>query len=55
MITFKKKSDAKPIPSESEADRFEQVRNAALERRQKSDTDGTRRRDRQTAENHRLI
>lgn len=55
MITFTKNADAKPAPSESEDNRFEQIRQAAKERHRKSDTDGALRRDRQAAENNRLI
>ena len=55
MITFLKKAKPQPIPNESEENRFEQIRKAAKERHRKSDTDGTRRRDRQKAEDSRLI
>lgn len=55
MITFTKKADTKPTPKKGEENRFEQIRKTARERHQKSDTDGTRRRDGQTAEDNRLI
>ncbi|TWG53173.1 hypothetical protein L610_005400000160 [Aminobacter sp. J44] len=55
MITFVKKADPQPAPHETEENRFEQIRKAAKERQRKSDTDGTRRRARQTAEDNRLI
>ena len=55
MITFERKTDTPPPTKEVEDNRFEQIRKAAAERHRKSDTDGTRRRDKQTAENNRLI
>jgi hypothetical protein len=55
MINFERKTDTAPPTKEVEDNRFEQIRKAAAERHRKSDTDGTRRRDRQTAENNRLI
>lgn len=55
MITFVKKADPLPVTDENEENRFEQIRKAAKERYRKSDTDGTRRRARQTAEDNRLI
>jgi hypothetical protein len=55
MITFVPKTDAKPAPEETEENRFERIRKEAAERHRKSDTDGTRRRDRQTAKDNRLI
>ena len=55
MTTILKKAEPQPIPDESEENRFEQIRKAAKERHRKSDTDGTRRRDRQKAEDNRLI
>jgi hypothetical protein len=55
MITFVKKAEPQPMSDEGEENRFEQIRKAALERHRKSDTDGTRRRARQTAEDNRLI
>jgi hypothetical protein len=42
-------------PAETEANRFEHIRKAAAERHKKSDTDGARRRDRQTADDNRLL
>ena len=55
MISFVKKSDPQPLPKEVEDNRFEQIRKEALERHRKSDTDGTRRRERQKAEDSRLL
>ncbi|MBI1622879.1 hypothetical protein [Aquamicrobium zhengzhouense] len=55
MITFVKKPDPQPDPDKAEENRFEQIRKAATERHRKSDTDGTRRRARQKAEDNRLI
>ena len=55
MTTFLKKAEPQPVPDEHEENRFEQIRRAAKERHRKSDTDGTRRRDRQKAEDNRLI
>jgi hypothetical protein len=55
MISFIKKPTQQPSPTEAEDNRFEQIRKAAAERHKKSDTDGTRRRDRQNAEDNRLI
>jgi hypothetical protein len=55
MIPLVKKPDPQPSPKEAEDNRLEQVRKAAAERHKKSDTDGTRRRARQTAEDNRLI
>ena len=55
MIAFVKKAEPQPLPKEAEDNRFEQIRKAAAKRHKKSDTDGTRRRARQTAEDNRLI
>jgi hypothetical protein len=55
MITFAPKTNAPPAPEETEEDRLERIRKEAAERHRKSDTDGTRRRARQTAEDNRLI
>lgn len=55
MITFVKNAQPQPVPNESEENRFEQIRKAAKESHQKSDADGTRRRQRQKAEDNRLI
>ncbi len=55
MITFVKKAEPQSVPDENEENRFEQIRKAAKERHRKSDTDGTRRRALQTAEDNRLI
>jgi hypothetical protein len=55
MITFEKKGDLPPtVASETEENRFEQIRKLAAERHKRADTDGTRRRDRQTVEDNRL-
>lgn len=61
MISFVKKTDivkrtdTRPTSREFEDNRFEQIRRDAAERHRKADTDGTRRRARQTAEDNRLI
>ncbi len=55
MITFAPKAEPRPTPAETEENRFEQVRKAAKEGHRKSDTDPTRRRARQTAEDDKLI
>ncbi len=55
MITFEPKTDVAPALEETEENRFERIRKAAAERHRKSDTDGTRRRARQSAEDNRLI
>lgn len=55
MISFVKKTDTPPTNREVEENRFEQIRKDAAERHRKADTDGTRRRARQTAEDNRLI
>lgn len=55
MITFVKKTDPQPVTDQPEENRFEQIRKAAKEGHRKLDTDGTRRRARQTAEDNRLI
>ncbi|MEO3388060.1 hypothetical protein [Mesorhizobium sp. CAU 1741] len=56
MISFKKKDEpAKPLPVKDDENRFEQIRKAAKDGHRKSDTDGTRRRDRQTADDNKLI
>jgi hypothetical protein len=47
--------DTASTPKQADDNRFEQIRKAAAERQKKSDTDGTRRRARQTAEDNRLI
>jgi hypothetical protein len=54
MITFEPKAEVPPALEETEENRFERIRKAA-ERHRKSDTDGTRRRARQTAEDNRLV
>ncbi len=56
MIVFEKKKDLPlPVPAEKETVHPETIRKTAAERSKKSDTDGTRRRDKQTAEDNRLI
>ncbi len=55
MITSVEKNDSKPATEGNEQNRFENVRKAAAERHRKADTDGTRRRARQAAEDNRLI
>jgi hypothetical protein len=55
MISFVKNTDTPPTSREVEDNRFEQIREEAAERHRKADTDGTRRRARQTAEDNRLI
>jgi hypothetical protein len=55
MISFAKPTEPQPSPKEADDNRFEQIRKAAADRHKKSDTDGTRRRARQTAEDNRLI
>ena len=55
MISFVKNADPHLLAKKVEDNRFEQIRKAEAERHRKSDTDGTRRRARQTAEDNRLI
>ena len=55
MTNSVKKTDPRPATKENEQNRFQNIRKAAAERRRKADTDGTRRRARQTAEDNRLI
>ncbi|AWC21789.1 hypothetical protein CO731_01242 [Aminobacter sp. MSH1] len=62
MISFVKKGELqppkverKPSPAIDEDNRFEQIRNAAAERRRKSDAEDTRRRAREAAEDNRLL
>lgn len=55
MISFVEKTDPQPLPDKDEDNRFEQIRKAAAERHRKSDTDGTRGRDRQKADDNRLL
>ena len=45
----------KPVSPQAEENRFEQIRKTAAESHKKSDSDGTRRRARQTAEDNRLL
>jgi hypothetical protein len=56
MIKFEKKIEPLPESNETEENRFERIRKTAVnERHKKSDTDGTRRRNRQTEEDNRLV
>lgn len=57
MISFRKRpADPQPQPDNpGEDNRFEQIRKQAAEAHKKSDTDGARRRARQTAEDNRLL
>ena len=55
MITFTPKTNVPSELDETEENRFDRIRKEAAERHRKADTDGTRRRDRQTAEDNRLI
>ena len=55
MTTQVEKADPKPATEENKQNRFENIRKAAAERHRKADTDGTRRRACQTAEDNRLI
>ena len=50
-----KKTDTPPTTRDVEENSFEQIRKEAAERHRKADTDGTRRRARQTVEDNRLI
>ncbi len=45
----------RPTAGTPVANRFDEIRKAAAERHRKSDTDGTRRRAKQTAQDNRLI
>lgn len=56
VISFRKKpADPTPPRDGAAENRFEQIRKQAAEAHKKSDTDGTRRRARQTAEDNRLL
>jgi hypothetical protein len=55
MITFTKKTDPQSLSKGVEDNRFEQIRKAAADKRVKSDTEATRRRDRQKADDDRLL
>lgn len=55
MISFVKKPNPQPSSEEAKPDGLDDARKAMAERYRKSDTDGTRRRARQSAENNRLI
>jgi len=56
MISFVKKiANAKPATPQTEDNRFEHIRQKAAEGHRKSDTDGARRRARQTVDDNRLL
>jgi hypothetical protein len=55
MISFIKKTEPQSLPEETRDNRFEQIRRVAAERSKKADTDGTRRRARQTIEDNQLL
>ena len=55
MISYVEKPDPQPSSKDVEENRFEQIRKTAAARHREADTDGTRRRARQTAEDNRLI
>lgn len=55
MIIYSKKPDPQPAPKETETNRFDRIRKAATEQHRKSDTDGAKRRERQTVEDNRII
>ncbi|MBL8575613.1 MAG: hypothetical protein JNK47_00175 [Mesorhizobium sp.] len=55
MISFVKKPGMQPLAVQVEDNRFEQIRKEAAERHRKSDIDGKRRRDRQKADDSRLL
>lgn len=57
MISYFKKAGPvpQPAPAETEENRFERIRRAAAERHKKADTDGARRRARQTVDDNRLL
>ena len=57
MISFeRKKSDLpQPVAGDAEQNRFERIRKLAAEKHRKADGDRAPRRDRQTAEDKRLI
>ncbi len=56
MIAIEKKAEHKDIlVTDTDQNRIEAIRKIAAERHRKSDTDGRRRRDRQTAADNRLV
>ncbi len=55
MIRFVKKADATPLPTETDSNRFEQIREAAVEGHKKAGTEGTRRRAQKAVEDDRLL
>ncbi|MBX3574467.1 MAG: hypothetical protein KF694_19105 [Mesorhizobium sp.] len=55
MITFVSKTGPDPVADGTEENRFEQIRKAAAEMHRKTDTDGSRRRARQAAEDNRIV
>ena len=54
MISYVKQTELPPVVKD-DIDRFEQIRKAAAERHLKSDTDGARRRERQKADDNKLL
>ncbi len=51
----KKGPGQKALPARVEDNRFEQIRRQAAERHRRSDTDGTKRRARQTIQDNRIL
>lgn len=55
MIKFVEKASRQTASDGADENRFEQIRKAAADMHRKTDTDGTKRRARQTAEDNKLI
>jgi hypothetical protein len=56
MTSFQKKGDLpQPVAGETEQNRFDRIRKLAAEKRRKSDTECTPRRNRLTAKDNRLL
>jgi hypothetical protein len=55
MISYVKKADVHSVAKETEDNRFERIRKAAVEKRRKSDVDGTQRPARPNAADDRLL
>lgn len=55
MISHVKRTDIHSVAKDAEDNRFEQIRKAAAEKRRKSETDGTKCRDRRMTANNRLL
>jgi hypothetical protein len=55
MISYMKKPDPQASPNDIEENEAEQIRTSKAARHSKADTDGTRRRALQKAEDNRLI